>query len=242
MAPVDPKRKQEIIEKIQACFRRSDTTRGASQAEAETAVKMAKRLMMGYNLSQAEVETADLSSDTDGAGKNIVEEGGMTHYKHITLYESMLSQVCEMLFNVKPLLTGKWDKKTGKSLSVLVFIGYETDVALAREVYNILRGDVNALERELGKQVSWSDKESYRLGVVHSLLARAREQVKDATKEQVEKCTALMVVKNQAVDNYMAKQYPNLSFTHRRYNTGDAYRQGREDGSRISLNFNKRLQ
>ena len=159
MTPIDPKRRQEIIEKIRACFNRADVTRGATQAEAETSIKMAKRLMADYNLSQSEVE---LSTTDDGTTGDQVTEDGVETYTRFWPFELTLTHVCKNLFNVRPLQKYVWDKETGKNRKVIVFIGYSVDVALAQEVYGILRDDVLNLEKTLGTKVSNNDKSHYR--------------------------------------------------------------------------------
>ncbi len=240
IAGTSAQRKAEIIEKIRACFNRADTTKGASQAEAETSILMAKRMMANYNLSQAEIEIS-AEDATNPNIDNIVEEGGLDHYKNIEQYEISLTHVCEYLFNVKPLIHNGWNKHTGKNGRYMVFIGYELDVALAKEVYSILRADVNALEKTLGAKVSKEDKYQYRLGVVYTLNARAKEMAAGLSKEQAEKCTALVVVKDAAVQGFMDKAYPKLKVTHSRARMGGAFHEGLKDGKKVNMNFNRKL-
>lgn len=232
-------RKQEIIEKIRACFARAGC-KGASQAEAETSIVMAKRLMANYNLSQAEIEIGGEDSENPDTS-NIVEEGGLDHYKILEQYEITLTHVCEHLFNVQPLIKNGWNKLTGKTGKYMVFIGKELDVALAKEVYSILRADVNALAKTLGVEVSKSDKYQYRLGVVYTLCERAKEMAKGLSKEEESKCTALVLVKNAAVQKFMDQTYPNLKTRNSRINMSGAFLEGRKDGKKVSMNFNRKL-
>lgn len=237
---ISEERKREIIEKIQACFRRADTTRGASQAEAETSIKMAKKLMLAYNLSQAEVDASE--SEETAAIDKIVEMGDLEHYADPAHYECELTMVCQHLFNVKPVRTHYFDKVSGKMRRKLVFYGYETDVVLAKSVFKILRDDIHALEKQLGKGVDLTTRLHYKRGIVHELIARAKEQVRDATAEELNKCTALMVVKDKAINDYIAKELGKLR-QGRAYNHHDAaYAQGRTDGRKVSLNFGKRIE
>lgn len=241
MTNLDPKRKQEIIEKIRACFARADVKRSGWEAEAETSMRMAKRLMADYNLSQAEVELGDMDKDNNAVSPDIVEEGGLDHYKNLENYEIMLTHVCEYLFNVKPIIKNGWNKHTGKTGRYLVFIGFATDVALAKEVYSILRADVNALHAALGVGCSAADKYQYRMGVATTLAHRAKEMAAGLSPEQEEKCRALVVVKDQQIDKWMQKEYPNLRSTRARTRYSDAYMQGRKDGQKVSMDFRNKL-
>lgn len=235
-----PARRIEFIEKIQACFRRADTSRGASEAEAKTAIEMAKKMMARLNLSMAEIEEPAAAADALG---KIVEEGGLDHFADPAHYELELTLVCKYLFNVTPTRTNKFDKVSGKMRRMLVFIGYETDVAMAREVYNTLRADVHEMCGDVCANEGNTERLHYKRGVVHGLVATAQKIHNDneMTKAQQEKCTALVVVKTHAVDEYMKKNNPNTTTYKAHTKQSAAYSQGYKDGRNVSLNFNKKL-
>src|SRR4051812_42543559 len=54
---------EKVIARIQKMLARSKTDRGASEAEAETAMKLAQELMAKYNLDMAVIEAASAAKD-----------------------------------------------------------------------------------------------------------------------------------------------------------------------------------
>lgn len=227
---IDQKRRQEIIEKIQACFRR-DESRGASQAEAETSIKMAKRLMASYNISQAECSEA-CESDS------IVEEGGLEHRKELAKFEIQIALVCQYLFNVKMILLRRY--VDGLKREFIIFIGYEVDVALAKAAFKIIRDEVN----EIASKCQFKDyeRDKFKFGVACVLVEKARSMVEGLTKEQENMCRAVVVSKEANIQKYVDGKHGKLKEWKTNVDMSKSFMDGIIAGRKMNLDFTKKLE
>lgn len=228
---IDQVRKLEIIEKIRACFRRSDTNRGASQAEAETSIKMAKRLMASYNISQAEVVESEEEN-------NIVEEGGIDHRKQLAKYETQISVICQFLFNVRTIVRSRWSHE-GKR-DTIIFIGYEVDVALAKAAYKIIRDEVNAIAAK--SQFQGYERDKFRLGVVCVLTEKAEKMAEGLSKEEESMCRAVVVSKGANIQKYLDKKHGKMKERGGKIDMSLSFMHGVIAGRSMNLDFSKKLE
>lgn len=71
---------KRVIDRVQKLLTRSKTSRGNSESEAETAMRLAQDLMSKYNLDMAEIEAASTNKET--AAERVKEETkGRAMYK-----------------------------------------------------------------------------------------------------------------------------------------------------------------
>jgi hypothetical protein len=224
------KDKSEIIAKIKACFRLADPTRNPSENEAATALAMAKKLMASYRLTEAEV----LIEESEAAQK--IEHATPETRYHLHKYEWYIAVVCKEMFDVKPFVNVVYDANKRKRRKVLTFVGFPVDVALAGEVFRILRDDVNKMAMDCGFEEA--ERDAWRVGVTERLIERAR-QVKVQTNE---KCRDLVVTKNQLIEKNIHDLFGKLKASPMRSTRlTDGRAQGRRDGDKVNLDFTNKV-
>lgn len=225
-----------IKERIRRCLALGDKTRNPSEHEAETAIRMAKNLMDEYHLSMADVV------EKEGLGNDIKEQ----HLKERASpprWEMNLARVCDHLFATYHYESvGYPDYKRS-----IVFVGYEQDVALAVEVYKLLKLELLPMGLRWAKQnddpaLTWNQNRYKRCiyleGVVQTLQHRAYEMSETLSKANAAKVTAL-VVRKQDNAKAWANEKHQLKSIHRRGTNmhDDAFSDGIQDGKNLSLNF-----
>lgn len=218
------------IQKIRACFKLADPNRNPSEHEAAAALAAAKRLMALYNLEEADILEATGQSDQE------IEEGVAESRLNPAKYETVLAQACAHLFSVRVILA--WRQRVGYDAfrRSLLFVGYPRDLALAREVFAILRADLDKMA--LSTPYRGSERDQWYLGVAVTLYTRAKETAIEQTAAEAEKCRALVVRKFEAIDKSIG---PTRSSRGRGFQATSAYQQGKADGRSISLDFGSKL-
>lgn len=236
--------RDRIVERIRRCLALGDKSRNPSEAEAETAVRMAKNLMAEYNLSMADVANANM----ENAFGPMVE---VTYEKKSTppMWENLLVKVCVELFGIYSFI------RRTENADKIVFCGRENDVAISMEVYKLLKLEIMSLgsrwERENRNLMDWnylSDGQwrtrrwKYQEGVVYTLVKRAHLQSEELSKADAEKSTALVVRKENDARNWAKEKY-QLVQSHNRPSGlhGDAFGQGQRDGNKVGLDFKNKV-
>lgn len=224
--------RDSIIEKVQALLLKVPE-RGATEAEAATALEMAHRLLVKHNLSMAEVETI-----TDGAGQ-VVEErecavaAGGKPRRGSGGWQGILATVIGNHFFVRVLgVPGS---------GILVFVGRPDNVATVRElnfwiVRQVSRLALDACHEE-GRVARYEKAwlESCRIGILARINQRLGEMVAARAAEDV-KIRALVVRYGGENEQYVKDRYgkteygPEQSGLH-----PDGYEAGLETGDSVSL-------
>lgn len=227
--------RDEIIEKVRGCLALGDKARNPNENEAETAVRMARMLMEKHNLSMADIVEKEGKLSEEIREQQMVERSGAPNWEYD------LSLVCKYLFGVQSFV------RIGRPSyhKSVVFIGYETDVALAVEVYKLLKLEL------MGMGLRWSNENpspqltpkqalvrrfKYLDGVVIALIRRAKEQSALAAAD-ANKVRALVVVKDAGISKFMERY--KLGTSARRGSNAhmDAVTSGIADGKKVSMNF-----
>lgn len=235
--------RDRIIDTIKKCLALGDREKNEHEGEVENALRMAKSLMTKHNLTMADV--AEKTGVLPGAIKEeeTVDRAGAMNWEYD------LPWVCCKLFDVRYFINIKSRRHQRKSVT---FVGYEQDVALAVEVYKLLKMELMEMARKWGKdnmdetlspKGMWVRKAKYLDGVVYTLVNRAAQQAEGLTKAEVTKVTALVVRKDQTIDKFISEKHKNLKTTHRRYsdNHADAMEEGQRDGKKVSLSFKDKI-
>lgn len=224
--------KNEILSKIKACLNLASSKANTTESEMATALGMAKRLMARYNLSEAEVIAHDPT-----AAEASVDEVTLVTRLNPHAYEQHLSMVCKDLFSVEPLLFGT--TVNGKPRRVIKFYGLPTDIAVASAAYTLLRDEINKMALDCGFEGTQRDQ--WRVGVVHRLRMRAKDMATGLSKEEENQCRGLMVVKNQMIKAHIDKSVGKVRAAKTRTSVNDAYRAGMQDGNKINLDFSNKV-
>lgn len=215
---------------------------GAHAGEAETAMERATSLMKKYNLDQAQVMMQKVK---EGDSLSAVEEKATCYYNERSYdWEHVLAWGMSPIFDCKSIRLNTpriIDGKLNQFYS-MSFIGMPDDIALCLYFYDYCQNEVGlAMEKFTSKIREGND---FALGMVHRIIERLNEMYKKV-KEQTstdENCTALIVVKKDAITDFVKDKYPTLTTRNQstRRVDANAYAQGRAAGERIILSSNRR--
>lgn len=193
--------RDKIIDKIEKLMRRTREA-GASEAEAESAIAMAHKLMDQHNIELSEIE---LERAGTAAGLEVVEEEARTQASNVGRFENTLIAAVTIICGVKVYLrTSRVINKNGrlgKRVSI-VFYGTRTDVAVARLLLNELFIVTRALARgRLGKgwtQQHWRYCEGFAMGIYQ----QAKQQEEQQKAAHTSDCRALITTKQLKLREY----------------------------------------
>ncbi len=201
--------------------------------ESQSAFILAQKLMMKHDISMGEVETKD-------SGQK-VEKGQATVHKKLSWWETELARIMSKNFRVKFYYN---NDNSGKQVKrAIVFLGFENDVKLAKEMY-VLAYDVLTFYTKKyvdmyykarpsqPKNITSDLKNSYMKGFIDGLRDKFAEQV-----SQMEQEWGLMVLVPQEVtDEYQkmfGKKRKGLSFKMPSAGESLSYERGYKQGNRV---------
>lgn len=206
--------------------------RPGTPEEAAAAVAAIQRLMLRYNLSEAQVSTAN-RNEKHGFDSVRFDLGSTMSWR-----SHLMNAICNYTF-----CKAVFDHKGSK----VNIIGEQHNIAIVTGLYDFLVGEVmrladvgwNALTAEdrWGSTVrSW--KNAFRLGAGQTLGARLRDQFKEQAKAEDETAVnALVVVKNDALARAAREFFPNSRASNTRASMSDqrGYVAGQIAGKGINL-------
>jgi hypothetical protein len=97
--------KDEVLEKIKKILARADTGRGATQAEAETAMAMVQKLCIEHNISMAQVEAAADADNRPAQKMEAVKGTIKTKTRYEAPYHRPIMLVLQACFDVHIITT-----------------------------------------------------------------------------------------------------------------------------------------
>jgi hypothetical protein len=232
--------KAGIIEKIQKCFKLSECE-GATEAEAATALRMAKKLMAQNNLSMADVEAAtseEKRAETWTYGKDDVS----APKRRIDSWEKTLIHAINKLCSVKGILWGcGYDGR--KQLTKIVYVGDERDAAIAVALHRELCKTIKVCCRTaLGRVGKPSIFRRFAEGFVRSVVERVTEERTEGLTRDEEQTYALVVRgKKDWLSTQIEKLHLRTGRAHGKVRAFNeyAYAQGRAAGRSADLGANR---
>lgn len=230
-------RNENIIKKIKGLLALANDHK--NDEESQTAFIMAQKLMIKYDISSSEVE-----EQQEG---NSILEGKVTVYKTLYWWERKLAQIIAKNFRVTFFYNNKILKGESKTKRAITFLGFESDVALAKEMY-ILAYDVLTFYANDFVKNHYVDsgnyrsrgyttdlKNSYMRGFLDGINEKFEVQVKEMKQEYG--LMVLVPAEVQQKHDEMFKGKKGLSFKIPRIEEVAAYHQGHEDG--VSVDYTK---
>lgn len=201
--------------------------------ESQTAFVMAQKLMMKHNIEMSEVEH-------ENAGQEVIR-GQATVYKRIVWWETELADIISKNFRVKYFFNN--NRSSGSVKRAIIFLGFESDVRLAKEMY-ILAYDVITFYTDRYVKM-WYDarpskpkdmtkdlKDSYMQGFLRGLDDKFDEQVKDMEQEW-----GLMVLVPEEVQNKYDSMFKGkgkgITFKTPTVGEARAYETGYRQGNKV---------
>ena len=224
---------QKIINKLQKLLALSASD---NENEAALAMKKAEELMREHNLS-----VADVALDGSGAHVGSAEVCGLT--KTSQTWETSLGGFIAQTFNGRAIRTRN---SNGWSFT---FVAGQTDLIIIADLFERLRSTIKRMSQAYVNRAKGFTRthgkslhNSYRLGMIKTISQRL-ERLKQNTAPTDSRNafgmtgTALMVIKDKAVDQRVNRLFPRIRTTMSRASRvdGNAYQQGMTDGNNISL-------
>ena len=175
---------ESIVKKIKGLLAIANDNK--NDEESQSAFLLAQKLMLKHNIS---VSTVEANNE-----KSSIEEGQVTAYKKLFWWERKLAIIISKNFMVKNFVNTKKLKNEKQRKSALMFLGFEKDVELAKEMY-ILAYDALKLyssrfaeeyyqyETERLHKTTMRVKSSYMRGFLEGLEDKFKDQVEQMQQE-----------------------------------------------------------
>lgn len=214
--------------------------KGATQGESETAMERATALMAKYQLDQAEVLSQKIKK---GENLDVIQEEAECYYFESSYnWEYSLGWSIGHIFDCKTIQSRNGfavvNDKYFPSFK-MIFIGLPDDVALALYFFDYCQNEIGR-ETELFTQQKRKGND-FALGMSARIIERLTEMYKKVAEQTHETCTALIVVKKDAIDKYVKEEFPSLRKGKPiKIKDYTAYMQGVAAGERVTLSSNRR--
>jgi hypothetical protein len=177
---------------------------GCTEGEALAALEKAQELLLNHNLSMGDVDAAS-KAEYARSGEKVGEERVRSEQKYIPFWMLYLGQHIAKHNFCRTLLHNQRD---------LGFIGTATNVQASILMFNFIASQVVRLSRESHRErpryiaaATWT--KGFNEGLVHRVGERLRQLRAEQQAANV-KVTALVVVSDKAVGEYIRTQYPRL--------------------------------
>ena len=222
-----------ILDLVQKLLRLADTSRGATEHEAEAALAKAEELMTRHKIDSAMLRMSHGSEDLPGIA---VKKEAINLPKTINPADMLILSLLQNHFNVRIVLF-----KHSHATPVDI-IGTWEDVQFAIHVFHFLRMTFSRCWTEFKLSASFPDRKSYYRGLHDGLKIAILEGKKraeaTASTEERSQYQIVMVDTAAAIDRYMGEQYGKLRKRRGRRSRVDSesYQAGREKGGTIKIN------
>ncbi len=203
---------EKIINKIKGLFALANDARG-NQHQSEAALAKAYELLARHKLDKSEVVDFVRADETYIKGEGLAFEGRVPTEWHY------ISGIIEEFFNVSAVREFRSANytntvtKTGKhrikgSDGVIWFIGKESDIAIAKVIYNQLYFQYKHLWNEYRSKfyAPTKDKRNYYQGLLVGMFNRL-----NAEKKKIENELALVIVKDPKIEEAKQGMFENLT-------------------------------
>jgi hypothetical protein len=222
-----------ILDLIQKLLRLADTSRGASEHEAETALAKAEELMTRHKIDSAMLRMAHGSEDLPGIA---VQKEFINLPKTINPADMLILSLLQNHFGVRIVLFKK------PQTTPVDIIGTWEDVQFAVHVFHFLRKTFSRCWKEFKATGSFPDRKSYYRGLHDGLRAAIVEGKKRAesaaSTEERSQYQMVLVDTTAAIERYMSAQYGQLRQRRSRSTrvNSESYQAGKAKGGRIEIN------
>lgn len=227
-----------IIEKIKKILARADTSRGATQAEAETAMRKVQELAIEHNIDlstvsvDGEIKVGEI--ETDHAEVK-------TATKQERPYHLPILAVLRECFDVRGIVNCYTDHNSMRIITKITFVGEKLDVQLATYCWSWLEQLFPKAwldyRKQYGLKDSWTSARSFFAGFRDGLIDNNRRQRQEVSGQQADRFALVVVNKQEVVAAKVAEMFPNMgnlkSFTTRQ--DFHARMAGNDAGRRIKL-------
>jgi hypothetical protein len=213
-----------------------ELAKSSNEHEAALAAAKARELLTKHNLDMAEVLAV---KEKEPEGLLIIQtETPMS--SSIPQYMWDLANAVAKSFQCDVISRG------GENGRVFVFIGTTADSEVAAYTFNYLRSEIERLAKQVLPELKAENpycrtqtlSYDYKAGAIQRICHELRESSQALQEKDEASCTALMVLKEDRVNQFVKKNYPRLRHTYNspRYSySQDARTRGFNDGAGIRV-------
>ena len=223
----------KLINKVIKLFRLGDASRSnTTEGELLSAMTKARELMALHNIAMVEVEGLLDETKVNELRIKVKEHSAYTRKGKFAIYDHPIMTAVSVLTD-----TGVYMNNKGGYQSC-VFVGEETDVHIASELYSILLSSLRKFTRSACGS-GWSKYHTdYAIGFGRRVIERSKKSVE---KEKSNQSMALVATKKgEALAKFMDGLHLYAAPTRNRgYSNG--YFEGYRDGNKMDLSFSKNM-
>jgi hypothetical protein len=223
--------KDEAIDKVRKLL---ELSKSPNENEAAQAAAKARQILSNYNLSMADLPLDEIRATLDIMEKAVDEDATLGIW-----IQNLLIHVCRG-FDCTHIIAKR------KEGTKVIFIGDEADAEIAASTFEFLKREIRRLCSEslplLVKQLGrkWTPRqleESYLEGAVHRIGEKLQKRIDQIKKTEAEKCTALVLMKEDMLEEYLEKKFPEWNYTEREQKRGvpEAFAKGYLDAGVIQV-------
>ena len=212
---------------------------GGTQHEAETAARMAQKLLLKFNLTMEEVDSTVINGEMM-VGDELYEMGKIWKKSEgnwiVNLYGAVArNNLCRII--TKSRYGGRNWAVIGKDIYIIgKMINVELIDFMCKQLIPRIRvGESNAWKTYEGWEKRGKYKRGYLVGCVGGIGNQLHAQMQESKVEN-KNLNALIVVNDKLVDTYVSDKWPHLG-TGRGSSTSssDGYSKGRKDGRSMAI-------
>lgn len=199
----------KIIAKIQGLLKLAQDN--PDDEEGQTALLMAQRLLLKYNLSMETVQ------DRSNKDKDVIKESMTEKVSRMPWWKMKLHAILATNFRCKSIRTRNFvSRKT-----YLRFVGYEADVKFAAEIYEATLMYLDyRLKRIREQHMGVEYKNSYLLGFLSGIEERFKKQVESLNEFSLVLQVPVEVEKKYEKLKNFERSRPDFEIDHEAYRTG----------------------
>lgn len=228
--------KNNVLDKIEKLLAMAG---GGTLHEAETAAKMASKLLLKFNLSMDDIDTR-IDDKERAVTDELFEMGKIWKKAEGNWIQNLYSAVartnlCKII--LKPRYGGRNWKVIGKDIWV---IGKRANVDMVHFICQQLVPRIRKLEsRSWSEYQGWDKRGKFRrgflIGATVGVSQQLEAQLRQMRKEEP-KLDALVIYNDKAVQEYVNKKWPKLGKGRSgSTSSNDGYSQGKTAGNNMSI-------
>lgn len=239
--------REQQIAKIKAILSKS-TDKAASESEAMNAIKIAKKLMKKYQITDEDIKRGNVVVSDFIFGSNSTEDSG-----NASSFETLVAVAIAKYTNTIARKFKYKKESSNYSTTKIMFFGHKIDVELAVWMMNVCN-DALSIEWSLYKN-SIHDKihgnkiKSFSIGMAQRIIERIDElMVEEQEEDNIEKTKSNaivkisneVIVKKQIVEELFeaaTNGFENKKSSMIRYVNDDSHSKGYEAGNNVSLHM-----
>lgn len=222
---------EKMIEKIKKVMELAE--RGSTEAERDTAMLQAQKLLDKYNISMSQIDTAKKD-------KKYIEGEGIRSTSKGSLMENVVTDIIGKYYNVEIIISNSRDAYGFKERTLRIF-GQKHNVTVACYMHNWLSTEFDQRWNDYKTENSLKGtkhKSTYIFGLYSGLDGKLQSQREELVKEYTGTMDVAVLDETALILNWLKSQMDIKDGKKGKVNIVDGmtFAAGQKDGASISLN------